>query len=138
MNAIKKTALITLGAGTYWTKIFSDARRPRIVMALLVRNEEDIIEMNIRFHANKGVDAFIVMDNGSEDRTCEIIQELANEYELMILKHNDDMARISIRDSGCGMTAEFIRTRLFRPFDTTKGSQGMGIGVYQAAGAGRR
>ena len=64
-------------------------------MALLVRNEEDIIEMNIRFHANKGVDAFIVMDNGSEDRTCEIIQELANEYELMILKHNDDSYRQS-------------------------------------------
>ena len=30
------------------------------------------------------------------------------------------------------MEEEFIRTRLFRPFDTTKGSQGMGIGAYQA------
>jgi signal transduction histidine kinase len=30
------------------------------------------------------------------------------------------------------MTREFIRTRLFTPFDSTKGSQGMGIGVYQA------
>lgn len=39
---------------------------------------------------------------------------------------------ISIDDDGCGMDPEFIRTRLFRPFDTTKGSKGMGIGVYQA------
>jgi len=40
--------------------------------------------------------------------------------------------RISISDTGCGMTPEFIRDRLFRPFDSTKGSQGMGIGAYQA------
>ena len=30
------------------------------------------------------------------------------------------------------MTREFIRERLFRPFDSTKGSEGMGIGAYQA------
>ncbi|MBM4221932.1 MAG: PEP-CTERM system histidine kinase PrsK, partial [Gammaproteobacteria bacterium] len=39
---------------------------------------------------------------------------------------------ITIEDNGCGMDPEFIRNRLFRPFDTTKGSKGMGIGVYQA------
>jgi signal transduction histidine kinase len=36
--------------------------------------------------------------------------------------------RILIRDSGSGMSPEFIRERLFRPFDSTKGSQSMGIG----------
>ena len=41
-------------------------------------------------------------------------------------------ARIVIADNGCGMEPEFIRERLFRPFDSTKGSQGMGIGAYQA------
>ena len=30
------------------------------------------------------------------------------------------------------MSPEFIRERLFRPFDSTKGSHAMGIGVYQA------
>jgi putative PEP-CTERM system histidine kinase len=44
----------------------------------------------------------------------------------------DTIATITIADTGTGMTQEFIRTRLFRPFDSTKGSQGMGIGVYQA------
>ncbi|MBT8107820.1 MAG: PEP-CTERM system histidine kinase PrsK [Gammaproteobacteria bacterium] len=39
---------------------------------------------------------------------------------------------ISITDTGCGMTPEFIRERLFRPFDSTKGSESMGIGAYQA------
>jgi signal transduction histidine kinase len=36
-----------------------------------------------------------------------------------------------VKDNGKGMDAEFIRERLFRPFDSTKGSKGMGIGAYQ-------
>jgi len=39
--------------------------------------------------------------------------------------------RLEIRDTGSGMDAEFIRERLFRPFDSTKGAKGMGIGAYQ-------
>jgi len=42
------------------------------------------------------------------------------------------MANVTITDTGCGMSSEFIRDRLFRPFDSTKGSQSMGIGAYQA------
>lgn len=36
-----------------------------------------------------------------------------------------------IIDTGCGMDETFIRERLFRPFDSTKGTHGMGIGAYQ-------
>jgi putative PEP-CTERM system histidine kinase len=39
---------------------------------------------------------------------------------------------IAVEDTGSGMEDEFIRERLFRPFDSTKGSKGMGIGAYQA------
>lgn len=39
---------------------------------------------------------------------------------------------VQVQDDGCGMEDEFVRHRLFRPFDTTKGSQGMGVGAYQA------
>lgn len=38
---------------------------------------------------------------------------------------------IEIEDSGCGMDEKFIRERLFKPFDTTKGNAGMGIGAYE-------
>ena len=41
-------------------------------------------------------------------------------------------AQINIVDTGCGMSPDFIRERLFRPFDSTKGSESMGIGAYQA------
>ncbi|MBI5618424.1 MAG: PEP-CTERM system histidine kinase PrsK [Gammaproteobacteria bacterium] len=43
-----------------------------------------------------------------------------------------DSVLIDISDTGCGMDEDFIQNRLFRPFDTTKGKAGMGIGVYES------
>lgn len=43
-----------------------------------------------------------------------------------------DVVRIIIKDTGCGMSAEFIRHKLFKPFETTKGNAGMGIGAHDA------
>lgn len=48
------------------------------------------------------------------------------------LHSSDGVATVIVADNGSGMSAEFVRNRLFRPFDSTKGSQGMGIGAYQA------
>jgi putative PEP-CTERM system histidine kinase len=42
----------------------------------------------------------------------------------------DEAVFLRITDRGCGMTEEFIRQRLFRPFQTTK-PKGFGIGLYQ-------
>jgi putative PEP-CTERM system histidine kinase len=44
---------------------------------------------------------------------------------------DDAFAVIEVSDNGVGMTPEFIRDRLFRPFQTTK-THGMGIGVYES------
>ena len=44
---------------------------------------------------------------------------------------NKDQAEIQVEDNGSGMDETFVRQRLFRPFDSTKGSKGMGIGAYQ-------
>lgn len=38
---------------------------------------------------------------------------------------------VEVGDTGTGMTAEFVQTRLFRPFNSTK-SSGMGIGSYES------
>ena len=45
---------------------------------------------------------------------------------------NSSMQIIEIKDNGTGMDADFIRNRLFKPFDTTKGNAGMGIGMYES------
>jgi len=38
---------------------------------------------------------------------------------------------IEVIDSGCGMSPEFVRNRLFKPFDSSK-PNGFGIGAYEA------
>jgi len=57
----------------------------RLVMTILVRDESDIIEANIRTHANLGVDAFAIMDNGSTDGTREILSKLEKEFEIIVI-----------------------------------------------------
>ncbi|KXX63349.1 XrtA/PEP-CTERM system histidine kinase PrsK [Marichromatium gracile] len=41
-------------------------------------------------------------------------------------------AIVEIEDDGIGMSQEFVRERLFRPFDSTKGLTGMGIGAFES------
>lgn len=45
---------------------------------------------------------------------------------------------IDVVDNGSGMSPEFVRERLFTPFDSTKSSRGMGIGAYQAQAFARQ
>ncbi|MGZ6237023.1 MAG: XrtA/PEP-CTERM system histidine kinase PrsK [Syntrophales bacterium] len=47
----------------------------------------------------------------------------------IVTRCRDTWAEIGVRDNGCGMSKEFIKNSLFRPFQTTK-KQGMGIGLY--------
>lgn len=48
------------------------------------------------------------------------------------IKPSHDSLFIFVQDSGSGMSADFIKDHLFKPFDSTKGLTGMGIGVYQS------
>ncbi len=50
----------------------------------------------------------------------------------LTLKHARGNVVLFIQDTGCGMTQEFISNQLFKPFESTKGLTGMGIGAYQA------
>ncbi|ALO36476.1 histidine kinase [Colwellia sp. MT41] len=61
-------------------------------------------------------------------------QEATNDngWVKIIAEMINDELHIEIIDNGCGMSADFIANRLFKPFDTTKGNAGMGIGVYEA------
>ncbi|MBU2869111.1 XrtA/PEP-CTERM system histidine kinase PrsK [Colwellia sp. E2M01] len=61
-------------------------------------------------------------------------QEATNDngWVTIVAKVESDNLLIKISDNGCGMSEQFIANRLFKPFDTTKGNAGMGIGVYEA------
>lgn len=84
--------------------------QPKITMTLLVRNEADILEDNIRFHHAMGVDSFIVMDNLSTNSTPQILDRLAREIPITILRQEQDdysqsvwvtdMARQAAQDHG--------------------------------------
>ncbi|MDH4049064.1 MAG: PEP-CTERM system histidine kinase PrsK [Gammaproteobacteria bacterium] len=82
-----------------------------------------------------------IMVLADADRLSMVIEHLlrnaqeatpANGQITVEVKTAGGMVVISIVDTGCGMSQDFIRDRLFRPFDSTKGSQSMGIGAYQA------
>lgn len=54
-------------------------------MAIICKNEADIIEDNLRYHHYKGIDHFVIMDNGSTDGTREIIQALAENLMVELI-----------------------------------------------------
>lgn len=45
---------------------------------------------------------------------------------------SEDAAVVEIEDNGSGMDEHFVRHRLFKPFDSTKGLTGMGIGAFES------
>ncbi len=50
----------------------------------------------------------------------------------MCVQRESGQVRIEVGDNGVGMTEEFVQTRLFKPFSSTKGS-GMGVGTFESA-----
>ena len=48
------------------------------------------------------------------------------------IERRNDKAAVEVGDTGNGMSAEFVRDRLFKPFQSTK-EAGMGIGAYESA-----
>ena len=78
---------------------------------------------------------------GHEDRLEHVIGHLVQNAidatskggSVTVKLHDDGaFALIDVKDTGTGMSSEFVRERLFRPFETTKPA-GMGIGVYESA-----
>jgi signal transduction histidine kinase len=58
-----------------------------------------------------------------DDGNVKVTVQLSSDERYML---------VNIADTGSGMSKSFIRTRLFKPFDTTKGNAGMGIGAFDA------
>ena len=77
---------------------------------------------------------------GQEERLERVIGHVVqNAFDVtgqggtvkVTLSREASQAQIKVSDTGQGMTQEFIRERLFKPFQTTK-QAGMGIGAYES------
>lgn len=86
----------------------------QILERLVTRGHEERIERVIGHVVQNALDA-----TDSDGRVC------------VKLDRQGGQARIEVEDTGHGMSAEFIRERLFKPFQTTK-QAGMGIGAYES------
>ncbi|MBI2464640.1 glycosyltransferase family 2 protein [Candidatus Shapirobacteria bacterium] len=51
--------------------------RTKLVMTLVTRDEDDILEKNICFHLNHGVDFIVAVNNGSKDSTRHVLEKYA-------------------------------------------------------------
>jgi glycosyltransferase involved in cell wall biosynthesis len=66
----------------------------KLFMTLLLRDEEDIVRENLEFHLAQGVDRVIVTDNGSTDRTLEILRAYeARGVVRLVLEPDDDYSQ---------------------------------------------
>lgn len=61
----------------------------RLFMTYLVKDEEEIIEKNILFHKEMGVDGFIVTSHNSTDRTNEILERLKKKGIVLEIFYKD-------------------------------------------------
>jgi putative PEP-CTERM system histidine kinase len=67
------------------------------------------------------------------DNACEATGEQGSvRITLSTASGDRPVCVMEIVDDGRGMDADFIQNRLFKPFDTTKGNAGMGIGMYES------
>lgn len=85
-------------------------RKPisKLGMSIVCKDESDVIEENIRFHAAKGVDAFAVLDNGSIDGTFEILTKLSNEFELTIFRDLSDKRTLALWHNQCVLSLKKV------------------------------
>jgi putative PEP-CTERM system histidine kinase len=94
--------------------IEADPERLTMVVEHVIRNAQDATAESGSVTVEVGYDADVTTGEASDSGRFRV-----------------PTAVLAVTDTGAGMSREFIDERLFRPFDTTKGSKGMGIGAYQ-------
>ena len=82
----------------------------KVVMTMLVRDEEDILDAQLAFHLNAGIDFVIATDHRSQDGTTEILERYARDGHVHVLREDGAgyrqsewvtrMARLAATDFG--------------------------------------
>ncbi|MDX6414200.1 MAG: hypothetical protein QOH23_1610 [Gaiellaceae bacterium] len=58
----------------------------KLVLTVLARDEADVIDAQLAFHLNAGVDYVIATDNNSQDGTTEILEEYVREGVVQLIR----------------------------------------------------
>ena len=77
----------------------------KLAMVMKVKDEGDILEDTLRYHAAQGVDVFVVTDNGSTDGTPEILQRWVDAGRMQVI--NEPSA--GFRDEAHGWVTRMAR-----------------------------
>ncbi|HUF01668.1 MAG TPA: glycosyltransferase family 2 protein [Gaiellaceae bacterium] len=81
----------------------------KLVMTLIARDESDIVDAQVAFHLNAGVDFVVATDHASVDGTTEILRRYEREGYLRLLRREGDyheaewrteMARLAATEIG--------------------------------------
>jgi len=65
----------------------------KLVLTLLARDEADVVDEQIKFHLNAGVDFVIATDNLSRDGTTEILESYAKQNQLHLIREDGEYLR---------------------------------------------
>jgi len=109
LNALVREALADLGGDHFLPVRCNFQETPPL---LLDRAQIKKVLTNLLLNARDAVGA-----NGS--------------VEVSTALRNARQVELTVRDNGCGMSRDYLQTRLFKPFSSTK-KNGLGIGLFQA------
>ena len=65
----------------------------KVVLALVVRDEADILDAHLAFHLNAGVDLVLAVDHRSVDGTTDILDRYAREGYVQVTREDGDWTR---------------------------------------------
>lgn len=80
------------GGSSQTLEVDTVSDRMKLVMTLRARDEADVVDAQVAFHLNAGVDFIVAVDHRSEDGTTDILECYAREgYLHLIRKQSDEM-----------------------------------------------
>jgi putative PEP-CTERM system histidine kinase len=115
---VENPGLVDLGSVAQRVKSLRASSHPRLELlapeGVLAVGHEERLERVIGHLVQNALDAV-----GDEGRVT------------VRVTRDGDAAVVEVTDNGPGMSPEFVRERLFKPFESTK-TAGMGIGAYES------